>query len=347
MIVTSPLGEGNSYRATWRSRSVEVARNAGCHGLCVRTTSDLPVATTLTSANLTYIPLPTDQVTADSVAKIDGVIGQLTTDPPGAEHTAAALGPHRTPAEFDRQVAGGCLGIGGGSSLSRCRGIRPASPARPGTHRWGSADFEWGELDQNLTAVSTTVPAISTTYSAGTNAWVAADIALTPADTTATVAVTAGSLTYVSAPGSLPFPGVTLGAATQTATQPYALDLADEIGSGGGWKIQASGGVLTSGSATLPAAQVTGAPTQACDYADQCVVATTTAGYPYTMSTSPGDDLQRHGGYGHGTGDGHLHLQTVGTGHRVLGNLRRDLDVLTHLGAVAGTGRVEGSPAPG
>ena len=148
-------------------------------------------------------------------------------------------------------------------------------------------DF-WVQRRTSSTPTAGTVVTINDT--APTNSeWSLAIVEILPAATTgASIAVTAGSLGFVSTPGNITFPTVTLNGSAQTPTQTLGIDVADLTGSGSGWNVQLSGTTFTTGSHTLAANATTvqAAPSQACDTAGQCVLATTSVGYPFTLSTS-------------------------------------------------------------
>lgn len=108
---------------------------------------------------------------------------------------------------------------------------------------------------------------------------------------TATSTVTAATLGFVSAPGDITFPSVTLGGANHTVTATLPLDVGDNTGSGVGWNITATsttftGPTPTSGTApTLPATATTveTAPTDTCDSNVTCTFASNAITYSYGL----------------------------------------------------------------
>ena len=111
-------------------------------------------------------------------------------------------------------------------------------------------------------------------------------LALTPAAgaTSATATLTAGSLGFVSAPGSVTFSG-TLSGSNQTLTAAQPFDVGDATGAGAGWNVTATSTTFTAGSHTLStgASTVGSAPTIACDASVTCTSATNAITYPYSL----------------------------------------------------------------
>ena len=103
------------------------------------------------------------------------------------------------------------------------------------------------------------------------------------ADTSGTANITAGSLS-LTAPATVAFTA-TLGGHDQNVTAPQSLDVLDATGTGVGWNVTATSTTFTAGARTLSTSAVTEpvAPTQSCDEATVCTLATNTVSYPYTL----------------------------------------------------------------
>jgi WxL domain surface cell wall-binding len=102
--------------------------------------------------------------------------------------------------------------------------------------------------------------------------------------TSATATLSAGSLSFVSAPPSVGF-SATLNGQDQAPTTTQALDVGDSTGAGAGWNITATSTTFTAGSRTLPdtATSVASGPSVACDAGVSCGTATTNVSYPYSL----------------------------------------------------------------
>ena len=107
----------------------------------------------------------------------------------------------------------------------------------------------------------------------------------------ATATLTPGVLSFVSPPGNLAFPAVTLDGQDQTTTASLPIGISDSTGSGAGWQLDATSTTFTDGSDSLPASAVTvdTAPTVGCDQGATCVLAQNAVSYPYVLpaGTSP------------------------------------------------------------
>ena len=108
---------------------------------------------------------------------------------------------------------------------------------------------------------------------------------ITTGSPTATAAVTAGTLSFVSAPGNITFPSLVLTGLDQTTTAQVPIDVSDSTGSGAGWNITATSTQFSNGTNTLPDNSVTvnAAPTDTCDTGATCVLASNSISYPYTL----------------------------------------------------------------
>ena len=135
--------------------------------------------------------------------------------------------------------------------------------------------------------------------------------AITSGNSDATATVTAGTLSFVSAPGNITFPSVTLNGTDQTTSASLPLDIGDNTGSLAGWNVTATSTQFSDGSAgnTLPTSAVTvqAAPSDACDSGATCTLATeaSSIAYPYTLpagATAPAAtkifDAQANSGMG-------------------------------------------------
>ena len=102
-----------------------------------------------------------------------------------------------------------------------------------------------------------------------------------------TIDVNSGTLSFVSAPGNLAFPAVTLDGVDQSVSASLGIDLGDNTGLGAGWQLDATGTELSDGSHSLPADAVTvdTAPNDACDTGATCTLATDAVSYPYVLPT--------------------------------------------------------------
>jgi YVTN family beta-propeller protein len=105
--------------------------------------------------------------------------------------------------------------------------------------------------------------------------------------TPGTIDVNSGTLSFVSAPGNLAFPAVTLDGVDQSVSASLGIDLGDNTGLGAGWQLDATGTELSDGSHSLPADAVTvdTAPNDACDTGADCTRATDAVSYPYVLPT--------------------------------------------------------------
>jgi hypothetical protein len=103
------------------------------------------------------------------------------------------------------------------------------------------------------------------------------------ADTSGTATITAGSLS-MTAPATVAFTA-TLGGVDQNVTAPQSLHVLDATGTGVGWNVTATSTTFTAGARTLSTSAVTepAAPTQSCDEATACTLATNAVSYPYTL----------------------------------------------------------------
>jgi hypothetical protein len=105
--------------------------------------------------------------------------------------------------------------------------------------------------------------------------------------TTASETLTAGSLGFVSTPGSVSFPGTTLDGTNKTVTLAQAFDVGDATGSGSGWNITGTSTTFTAAAKTLPIGATTiasGPATPTCDASVTCTQGgATTVSYPYTL----------------------------------------------------------------
>ncbi len=102
-------------------------------------------------------------------------------------------------------------------------------------------------------------------------------------DTSGSATITAGSLS-LTAPATVAF-AATLSGADQTVTATQSLDVLDGTGAGTGWNVTATSTTFTAGAHTLSATAVTEpvAPTQSCDAATTCTLATNAVGYPFVL----------------------------------------------------------------
>jgi hypothetical protein len=104
---------------------------------------------------------------------------------------------------------------------------------------------------------------------------------------TATATLSAGSLAFVSTPPNVSF-SATLNGSDQTVSTTQALDVSDATGSGAGWNITATSTTFTTGGGSpktlsTSATTVGAAPTDTCDTAVTCSLATNSVTYPYTL----------------------------------------------------------------
>jgi len=105
--------------------------------------------------------------------------------------------------------------------------------------------------------------------------------------TSASETLTAGTLGFVSNPGTVTFPSTTLNGQDKTVTASQPLDVADATGSGAGWNVTATSTLFKSGTNTLPSGATTigsspGTPT--CDTGVTCTVGgATSVAYPYSL----------------------------------------------------------------
>jgi hypothetical protein len=101
----------------------------------------------------------------------------------------------------------------------------------------------------------------------------------------ATATLTSGVLSFVSPPGNLAFPAITLDGQDQTTTAGVAIGISDGTGSGAGWQLDATSTTFTDGSDSLPASAVSvaSAPTVGCDQGATCVLAQDAVSYPYVL----------------------------------------------------------------
>ena len=113
--------------------------------------------------------------------------------------------------------------------------------------------------------------------------------AITSGNSDATATVTAGTLSFVSAPGNITFPSVTLNGLDQTTSASLPLDIGDNTGSRAGWNVTATSTQFSDGAAgnTLPTSAVTvqAAPSDVCDSGATCTIASEASSitYPYTL----------------------------------------------------------------
>jgi len=111
---------------------------------------------------------------------------------------------------------------------------------------------------------------------------------------TGTATISAGSLSFVSAPPNVSFAG-TLNGLDQTLSSTQAIDVGDASGSGAGWNVSATSTTFTTGGGTphllaTTATSLSAAPTAACDSGATCSLATNSVTYPYVLpaaSTAP------------------------------------------------------------
>jgi hypothetical protein len=107
----------------------------------------------------------------------------------------------------------------------------------------------------------------------------------------AAATLASGVLSFVSPPGNLAFPAITLDGQDQTTTASVAIGISDGTGSGAGWQLDATSTTFTDGSDSLPASAVSvaSAPPVACDQGATCVLAQNAVSYPYVLpaGTSP------------------------------------------------------------
>jgi hypothetical protein len=101
---------------------------------------------------------------------------------------------------------------------------------------------------------------------------------------TGTATISAGSLSFVSAPPNVSFAG-TLNGLDQTLSSPQAIDVGDATGSGTGWNVNATSTTFTAGAHTLAttATSLSAAPTDVCDGGATCTLATNSVTYPYVL----------------------------------------------------------------
>ena len=99
--------------------------------------------------------------------------------------------------------------------------------------------------------------------------------------------VSSGTLSFVSAPGNLAFPAVTLDGVDQSVSASLGIDLGDNTGLGAGWQLDATGTELSDASHSLPAdaVSVDAKPTVGCDTGAECTPATDAVSYPYVLPT--------------------------------------------------------------
>jgi YVTN family beta-propeller protein len=99
--------------------------------------------------------------------------------------------------------------------------------------------------------------------------------------------VSSGTLSFVSAPGNLAFPPVTLDGRDQSVSASLGIDLGDNTGLGAGWQLDATGTELSDASHSLPAdaVSVDAKPTVGCDTGAECTLAADTVSYPYVLPT--------------------------------------------------------------
>jgi hypothetical protein len=113
--------------------------------------------------------------------------------------------------------------------------------------------------------------------------------AITSSNSTATADIVAGTLSFVSTPGNITFPSVTLTGTDQTTSKTLPLDIGDNTGSLAGWNVTATSTQFSDGTAgnTLSTSAVTvqAAPSDACDSGATCTLATEASSivYPYTL----------------------------------------------------------------
>ena len=116
----------------------------------------------------------------------------------------------------------------------------------------------------------------------------------TPANAAvATIVVTAGPLEFINGtPGNLDFSPVALnGLSSVSDSASLSFDVLDATGTGAGWSVDATSTTFTDGSGNSLPANATSvgiAPLPQCDQAGQCVLASTSVTYPYTLPAGNG-----------------------------------------------------------
>ena len=105
---------------------------------------------------------------------------------------------------------------------------------------------------------------------------------------TGTATISAGSLSFVSAPPNVSFAGVLSGVDQTLSSGAQAIDVGDATGSGTGWNVTATSTTFTTGGGTphtlaTTATSLTSAPTDACDTGATCTLATNSVTYPYVL----------------------------------------------------------------
>ena len=113
----------------------------------------------------------------------------------------------------------------------------------------------------------------------------AASLGGTGGSANATASLSSGVLSFVSPPGNLAFPAITLDGQDQTTAASVAIGVSDGTGSGAGWQLDATSTTFTDGSDSLSASAVTvaSAPPVACDQGATCVLAQNAVSYPYVL----------------------------------------------------------------
>jgi hypothetical protein len=104
--------------------------------------------------------------------------------------------------------------------------------------------------------------------------------------TVASETVTSGSLSFISStPGPITFPATVLNGSDQVKTQTQPFDVSDASGSNAGWAITATSTTLKSGANSMSptATTIQSAPTDACDAASTCTLASNAITYPYSL----------------------------------------------------------------
>ena len=128
---------------------------------------------------------------------------------------------------------------------------------------------------------------------AGPLAYGASASASTSGNSDASATVTAGTLSFVSTPGNITFPPVTLTGLDQTTSASLPLDIGDNTGSLDGWNVTATSTQFSDGTAgntlSTTAVTVNTAPTDVCDSGATYTTATeaTSIVYPYTLPAAP------------------------------------------------------------
>jgi hypothetical protein len=103
---------------------------------------------------------------------------------------------------------------------------------------------------------------------------------------TAQETVTSGSLAFLGGtPANVVFPATVLNGTDQVKTAGQAFDISDATGSNAGWNVTATSTTFTSGTHLFSNSATTAqtAPTDACDSASTCTLATNSVTYPYSL----------------------------------------------------------------